>query len=729
MPAIIGYGAKNNLGHRANRRAALVDHHISRLHQIRVDVAHVGNHRLAFHGFVVGQRHYSGLVRTKAGDDAMHRRPARRVVGPLKRAVRKLDVHPRLQHPAPQRCHLLALRDAVGGDKTAAHFAPRQGLGPVHVGKQVAKSSLSTAKFHVLELLSVAAGSSSNAGKAVGGGRDVARRLDIPTRHIVQHPGAFHPCAHRFHVFFLLVGLVLLADKRRVAQNEIELGRRHEVGPVNAQGVAVADVGAALERHAQHGFAKLGACLHVHLVVGEPHGNLRHLGREFFVFDAVKLVHIDLEKVKHMADAAAKVASRAHHVELQLAQFAVSHHQKVAAAAGRVKKGEGLQLFVKLKQAGCIAFDLFKIKAQLVQKQRLYQLEDVGLAGVVRAQFAAALGGLRLNNKQKHGAKDGGRDVAPVALAQGDELAAHGGGERRRVNAFFKQTAIDVGEQGKLFGQRALALRRVFVERHEQGVEHRADVGAVLMGVEVNQVVEAVFGLKDAGVIGKQAKQQPHQEHLQMVTAVAVLFQGVVQLTQRVHRHPVDGFFDPDALLAVTGDEIEKPQIFVQLGQRKAVNEVFVKVMQFKVPEVAQQDVARLFVGFEAGEIVLGLIEGFDQILAAAFVLDEQGAFPQQVDVAVFLVYFLDAPLKCGDLAALDAEDLEKLIPEALGIGVFAFDVFPVFGKGTGTVGDFFPVERHVEVWFWIFESYWALARVLYALVATVFIVTTGVSK
>src|SRR5450830_157278 len=659
----------------------------------------------------------------------MHCRPARCVVAPLEGSMCKLNVHPLMEQPVTKNACLLALRNTVGGNKAAAHLAARQRLGAIYIRKQVAKPGGCPVTLHVLVLLSVAAGGSCDAGKAVGRGGDVARCLDVPTRHVIEAFGVANTLANSVHVFFLLGAHQVLAAKRRVAQNEIELGRRHKVGPVNAQGVAVADVGAALERHAQHGFAKLGARFHVHLVVGEPHGNLRHLGREFFVFDAVKLVHIDLEKVKHMADAAAKVASRAHHVELQLAQFAVSHHQKVAAAAGRVKKGEGLQLFVKLKQAGCIAFDLFKIKAQLVQKQRLYQLEDVGLAGVVRAQFAAALGGVQLDHALEHGAKDGGRDVAPVALAQGDELAAHGGGERRRVNAFFKQTAIDVGEQGKLFGQRALALRRVFVERHEQGVEHRADVGAVLMGVEVNQVVETVFGLKDAGVIGKQAKQQPHQEHLQMVTAVAVLFQGVVQLTQRVHRHPVDGFFDPDALLAVTGDEIEKPQIFVQLGQRKAVNEVFVKVMQLKVPEVAQQDVARLFVGFEAGEIVLGLIEGFDQILAAAFVLDEQGAFPQQVDVAVFLVYFLDEPLKCGDLAAFDAEDLEKLIPEALGIGVFAFDVFPVFGKGTGTVGDFFPVERHVEVWFWIFESYWALARVLYALVATVFIVTTGVSK
>ena len=75
--------------------------------------------------------------------------------------------------------------------------------------------------------------------------------------------------------------------------------------------------------------------------------------------------------------------------------------------------------------------------------------------------------------------------------------------------------------------------------------------------------------------------------------------------------------------------------------------------------------------------------------------LDEQGALPQQVNVAVFVVDFLDAFLERGDLAAFDAKDLKKLISETLGIGVFAFDVLPVFGKNTGAVGDFFPVKWH----------------------------------
>ena len=158
VTAIIGHGAKNDLGHRADRCAPLVDQHVGSFDQIGVDVAHIGNHWFRLNGFIVGQRYALGLVHAKADDHAVHRRTARRIIGPLKSAVRKLDVHTHAQHWAPQRRHLLALGDAVGGDKTATHFAPCQGLHPVHVGKQVAKAGGRAAKLHVLELLAVAAG-------------------------------------------------------------------------------------------------------------------------------------------------------------------------------------------------------------------------------------------------------------------------------------------------------------------------------------------------------------------------------------------------------------------------------------------------------------------------------------------------------------------------------------------------------------------------------------------
>ena len=38
---------------------------------------------------------------------------------------------------------------------------------------------------------------------------------------------------------------------------------------------------------------------------------------------------------------------------------------------------------------------------------------------------------------------------------------------------------------------------------------------------------------------------------------------------------------------AVAGNEIEQPQVLVQLGQRETVNLVFIQVVQLEVPEIA----------------------------------------------------------------------------------------------------------------------------------------------
>ncbi|MBK9442465.1 MAG: hypothetical protein IPN53_14640 [Comamonadaceae bacterium] len=72
------------------------------------------------------------------------------------------------------------------------------------------------------------------------------------------------------------------------------------------------------------------------------------------------------------------------------------------------------------------------------------------------------------------------------------------------------------------------------------------------------------------------------------------------------------------------------------------------------------------------------MFEGFAQILATAFVLDQQRAFPQQVEIAFFAADFLDTLLKGGHFAALDAKDLKKFIPEAFGIGLLTFDMLPI---------------------------------------------------
>jgi hypothetical protein len=83
------------------------------------------------------------------------------------------------------------------------------------------------------------------------------------------------------------------------------------------------------------------------------------------------------------------------------------------------------------------------------------------------------------------------------------------------------------------------------------------------------------------------------------------------------------------------------------------------------------------------------------QILAARFVLDQQRALPQQVDVPVAAVELPDALLEARHAPARHAEDVEERVPEALGVRVLAFGVFPVAREGDRAIADLVPGQGH----------------------------------
>ena len=88
--------------------------------------------------------------------------------------------------------------------------------------------------------------------------------------------------------------------------------------------------------------------------------------------------------------------------------------------------------------------------------------------------------------------------------------------------------AVDVRKAGAVLGQHTLAPVRRPVQRGKQGVQHGAQVRAVLSAVEVDQVGKQVLGLEDTGVVGQQAEQQPDQKNSRAVAVEAVLLERVV---------------------------------------------------------------------------------------------------------------------------------------------------------------------------------------------------------
>jgi hypothetical protein len=78
-------------------------------------------------------------------------------------------------------------------------------------------------------------------------------------------------------------------------------------------------------------------------------------------------------------------------------------------------------------------------------------------------------------------------------------------------------------------------------------------------------------------------------------------------------------------------------------------------------------------------------------------VLDQQHTLPEQVDIAALAVTLFDWRLKRSDPAAGDPEDIEKTIPEALGLGIFRAFICPFPGESQGAVAYFIPGKRHGE--------------------------------
>ena len=119
------------------------------------------------------------------------------------------------------------------------------------------------------------------------------------------------------------------------------------------------------------------------------------------------------------------------------------------------------------------------------------------------------------------------------------------------------------------------------------------------------------------------------------------------------------------------------------------------EVMEGDAGEVRDNHIARGFLGAALVEQVLDILEGLRlrlaEVLSEALVLDQQRAFPEQVNVAVLPRDALDRLLKAGHQPALDAEHIEELVPEGLFLRGLAPRAGPVVRKLNGAVADFVP--------------------------------------
>ena len=129
------------------------------------------------------------------------------------------------------------------------------------------------------------------------------------------------------------------------------------------------------------------------------------------------------------------------------------------------------------------------------------------------------------------------------------------------------------------------------------------------------------------------------------------------------------GGFDVDRVLffdfvgLVADDEGEAVDVFVQVFQGEfmlgsAFIKIGIQIIQSETRKIGHHHVAWQVALFYAGEVIQCLTAGAIKVFTARFMLNQQHAFPQQIDITVLAVDFLYALFKGRDTAAGHAEDI-----------------------------------------------------------------------
>lgn len=169
----------------------------------------------------------------------------------------------------------------------------------------------------------------------------------------------------------------------------------------------------------------------------------------------------------------------------------------------------------------------------------------------------------------------------------------------------------------------------------------------------------------------------------------------VVQPAHRLGRLDVDRVLFADDLRRVAGDEGKVLDAPGQFAQAELDLRGEFEIEQAKAGKVADQHIARKIAVAQTLEVAESLLVSRIEILAPALVLDEQDAFPQEIDVAVLAVDLLHAAFEARHAPPRHAEHVEERVPEASCVGVLVLGMLPVARKRGGAVSDLVPGEGH----------------------------------
>ena len=202
-------------------------------------------------------------------------------------------------------------------------------------------------------------------------------------------------------------------------------------------------------------------------------------------------------------------------------------------------------------------------------------------------------------------------------------------------------------------------------------------------------------GLKDAGVVGKQTKQQAHQQHFERVAAVAAGFEGVVQAAHAFGGLDVDRVFRANGLHLVAQQHAKVLDVFVQVFELEAQYLATLQGLQLKLPKVAHHHQVGQFVIGDVVQVVHRLRAGSGQVFAQGLLLHQQLARPKQVHKALGAAELFDVVLEGGYPFVGDAKDLKEVDPKRRALALFVACIRPRLAEKQCSGFNLVPVKTH----------------------------------
>jgi len=283
-------------------------------------------------------------------------------------------------------------------------------------------------------------------------------------------------------------------------------------------------------------------------------------------------------------------------------------------------------------------------------------------------------------------------DLAPIEFGGGDQIVAHLRIEYRCAEMPGEQLPVHVRKFGefRVHARHPLVGRRV--QHLEQLVQHASDVSAVLVGALLDQIEEIVLVLENAGVVSEQAEQQPYHQPFEIYAAIVPRLKRIVDRAEQFGGLDVDRSLRAVMPTLHAEHESKFLDMLVQFGKREGYFAPRFQFLQAETLKIADQHELRQVTILEPQHIIMRLPFGLQQILARAFLFNQQHTRPEKInETALVALDQLDLLFEHRDTLAINAEDIEKFVIEALGFTLFIMRLLPALRKTARATANFLP--------------------------------------